>query len=381
MVVATTAGAARSSLLTTLAPGAEHCLVVRTLDGPQVSAWSDQSCVTVGTVAGDLLPDLIADPPDPGRQRMTIGDADFPELADRLLLKFDGQVTNVGTGPLHVAGNPQHADPADPTSHDVWQWVRGADGELRRLRPVPIEFQDDDDHNHFHLIEIMRYSLWDGNGSGAQAVTASTKVGFCLEDTETYPGFADPGPQTYVSSFTEFCQGGRPTAESLVMGVTEGWRDVYGWEANLQWIDVSDVAPGEYWIAIEANPNGIITESNEVNPLVFNPESTIVPGYEPVAGRGATAGTPLEMTLGVLRWDSLVTGAPSVGDAVFTIMEAPAHGTLDVAVGTAFADPVVTYTPDPGYVGTDAFVFSVRNASSSHPFTAPTATVAIDVTG
>ena len=355
-----------------------HCYAVRCLWGGAWTEWSDPACVTVGAAPGDLLPDLRSDPPGPGRQHMTVGDAQFPELADRLLLKFDGYVTNVGTGPLHVTGNPQHQDPDDLNSHDVWQWVRGSNESLRPLRRVPIQFETDDDHNHFHLMEIMRYSLWSGTGAEAVQVTPATKVGFCLEDSEPVPGHADPGPRTYVFTLISFCERGHPESTTLIMGITNGWRDLYPWSNNLQWIDVSEVPPGEYRIASEADPLDLVTELDEINPIAFNPEATVIPGYEPLAADGVADGATV-IALGARRWDSDVLGAPELGDAVFMITSGPAHGTLDVATGIEFGVPQVTYTPHPGYTGTDVFSFSVRDASSPFPMVAPTADVEVAV--
>ena len=149
-----------TTLLDTTAP--DHgvsCYRVRTIGAGLSSAWAPDACAASGALAGDQLPDLVGDPPDTNRQKLEIGSDDFPELSESLLLKFDGHVTNLGTGPMHVTGNPQHLIPGDPTSHDVWQWLLDADGDLRPARHVPILFETDDDHNHFHLMEIVRYSL------------------------------------------------------------------------------------------------------------------------------------------------------------------------------------------------------------------------------
>ena len=40
---------------------------------------------------------------------------------------------------------------------------------------------------------------------------------------------------------------------------------------------------------------------------------------------------------------------------------APQNGSLDKALNVSFSDPVVTYTPDPHFNGTDAFRFRVGN--------------------
>ncbi|EMR01517.1 Ig-like domain-containing protein [Cesiribacter andamanensis] len=68
---------------------------------------------------------------------------------------------------------------------------------------------------------------------------------------------------------------------------------------------------------------------------------------------------------------SLLLSATDVdGDALsYTLLTAPAHGTLS---GTA---PALIYTPDPDYVGTDAFTFAV----SDGVLTSPAATVSISI--
>ena len=372
-----------TTLLDTTAP--DHgvsCYRVRAIGAGLSSAWAPDACAASGALAGDQLPDLVGDPPDTNRQKLEIGSDDFPELSESLLLKFDGHVTNLGTGPMHVTGNPQHLIPGDPTSHDVWQWLLDADGDLRPARHVPILFETDDDHNHFHLMEIVRYSLWDGTDAAASEVTAGSKVGFCMEDTETAPGATIIGPETYTWQVTDFCQGNEPDATSLIMGVTQGWRDVYGWNTNFQWVNVSDTVPGEYWLGVQADPNDVVIESDELNPVVFSAGPSRIPGYAPLAAAVAVSnGNQLSITLSSEQFDSDLPGAASVGPAEFLIIDPPDHGSLDVATGTSFGGPVVTYTPNPGYVGPDAFTFGVRDTTSPYPVTTPTAAIDIAVGG
>lgn len=326
-----------------------------------------------------LLPDLISVPPAAGRQKFTIGDTTFPALAGHLLLRFDGYVTNVGRGPLHVSGSPQHLIPGDFASHDMWQWVEQTDGSLVRTRKVPIRFETDDDHNHFHLMELVRYSLLMGNGSTGVVAAPGQKVGFCLEDTELVPGHVAPGPKTYTYAFTGGCGQGQPGTTALVMGVTDGWRDVYGWDTNFQWVDVSDIVPGSYRVATQADPNNLVLELDEHNPVALASEATIVPGYVPVAGTAsAGAGAPITITLASTKFTSTFVGAPTVGASRYSITSLPTHGQLDVGLGP-ITGTTVTYTPNPGYSGPDSFAFGVRNATSAFPFTTPTAQVAISV--
>ncbi|MBI5158101.1 MAG: hypothetical protein HZA58_08860, partial [Acidimicrobiia bacterium] len=325
------------------------------------------------------LPDLISVPPAPGRQKFTIGDPTFPALDGRLLLRFDGYVTNVGQGPLHITGNPQHLVPTDLNSHDVWQWAEQADGSLLRVRKVPVRYETDDDHNHFHFMELVRYSLFVGDGSSGQVAAGGQKVGFCLEDTELVPGHADPGPKTYTYQFTGGCGQDNPGATTLVMGVTDGWRDVYGWDTNFQWVDVSDVVPGEYRVGTTADPNDLVVETNETNPTTLSTQPTIIPGHAPVAATATTGtGAPVAITLASTTFTSTFTGAPAVGASRYSITALPAHGQLDVGIGP-ITGATVTYTPTPGYTGPDSFRFGVRDATSAFPITTPTAAVTITV--
>jgi hypothetical protein len=340
---------------------------------------SASTTVSLGAGPGDdpLLPDLISVAPDPSRQKYTVGDASFPDLDGRLLLRFDGYVTNVGDGPLHVTGNPQHQDQGDLNSHDVWQWVEQTDGSMVQARKVPILFETDDDHNHFHFMELIEYSLL-VEETGAEAIPGA-KVGFCLEDTEPVPGFASPGPQTYVYDLTLFCGEDAPNATSLVMGVTDGWQDVYGWDTNFQWFDVSELAPGEYRIQVIADPNDLVLESNETNSPALAPETSVVPGFAPTdVSTSATAGSPVSIELESLRFESTAAGAPAVGTPNYSVVTGPSNGTLDVVVGPLSGSTVV-YTPSPGFDGVDSFSFGVRNSASPFPLVTRTATVTIDV--
>ena len=331
-----------------------------------------------GSIPGDLLPDLISDPAV--RQQMTIGDVDFPELSDRLLLKFDGFVTNIGDGPFHLSGNPQHLNPDDPNDHDVWQWALGANGELHKLGQVPILYETDDDHDHFHLMQIVHYGIWDDNGPLAIEVAPGRKVGFCIYDTEIYPGFQDAAPQTYSRETTDFCSQGQPGSSTLIMGVSRGWRDVYDTRTNFQWIDISEVTPGEYWLSAQADPDDVVVESDEYNPIAFAAESSIVPGFAPAPLTiAATAGSNTSIDLPAIEFESQTYGAPTVGQAEFVITQAPQHGQLSVSTATPFSTPTVTYTPNAGYTGADTFVYGVRDSTSTFPFTTPTETVDLTI--
>lgn len=316
-----------------------------------------------------LLPDLVADPPVPSGP---------PEVVwwngeEMLVLRFEGYVTNLGEGPLDISGNPQLTDPADATSHDVWQRVRTTTGDWVKLTKPPVRFETDDGHDHFHLMEIVAYSLWDE--AGTTRILPGKKVGFCMLDVESLPErHSNPGEQAYEKSSVENCRADEPEADFLRMGVTEGWRDVYKSDVTFQWVDVSDLSPGHYRLAAESDPHDIVVESDETNNGVgMADEISVVPGYvaQPLAVE-TEPGTAVQIVLEATEF-----GSP--GARVFRVVTPPANGTLDVAAGLTLWGTVLWYTPDEGFSGVDTFEYEAFDWSSAYPRTDPRATVTIDV--
>ncbi|MXX19188.1 MAG: hypothetical protein F4X03_08485 [Dehalococcoidia bacterium] len=316
-----------------------------------------------------LLPDLVADPPVP---------AGGPEVVwwngeEMLVLRFEGYVTNLGEGPLDISGNPQLTDPNDPTSHDVWQRVRTTTGDWVKLTRPPVRFETDDGHNHFHLMEIVAYSLWDE--AGTTQILPGAKVGFCMLDVESLPDrHSNPGEQAYEKSNVENCRADEPDADFLRMGVTEGWRDVYKSDVTFQWVDVSDLSPGHYRLAAESDPYDIVVESDETNNgVAMADELSVVPGYvaQPLVVE-TEPGTAVQIGL-----EATVFGSP--GARVFRVVTPPANGTLDVAAGLTLWGTLLWYTPDEGFSGVDTFEYEAFDWSSAYPRTDPRATVTVQV--
>lgn len=316
-----------------------------------------------------LLPDLISDQPDPVSLEINSYTG-----TPRLVLRFDGYVTNVGDGPLEVSGNPQITDSTNPNA--VHQRAIDSTGTWHIVATPLVQYETADSHNHFHLMEIGRYSLW--NESQTAEAAPGQKVGFCLYDiehaeSEDYSG-SRPSRE-YTGSVTQFCDSNNPNTTSLTMGTSEGWRDVYGAYLTFQWVDVSETAPGIYYLANEADPHNRIVESDESNNQIgFSEVSSTIPGYNalPVGPVSTVEATAVGVTL---RTESF--GSP--GSRRFEIVTAPEHGSLSRSVGAAFSSPNVTYTPDPGYDGPDSFAYIARDNSSAYPLNPTIASVSLDV--
>ena len=318
-----------------------------------------------GATSGlDLLPDLVADPPSNPNAPVV------QQLADgqnHLLLKFSGSIHNIGTGALEIRGTNPSNGLMTVTGQRIYQQGGGFRDDNSR-HPI-IRFENTDGHNHWHLMNAARFSIW--NQAGTQEVAPGAKVGFCLEDGQQADSFAVPNP-SYTASQTQTCRAGQPNPANTFQGISSGWRDVYGANVYFQWIDISDLSPGLYRLGSQMDPDDFVNESNELNNGPTLMSSTVtVPGYvaSPVS---ASASGPQAITLA-----SQTFGSP--GARRFKIVTAPQHGTLDVALNTAFTGPQVTYTPQSGYSGQDTFTYAAFSSTSQFPLNPPVATVTINV--
>ncbi len=310
------------------------------------------------------LPDLISQPAE--RPILSVyGDG-------RLLLRFDGFVSNspsAGSALEIRASGPQGVAPAEHYMTTVQQWG-GVTSPGVGGNPVPnaaggppiVRFETADDHLHYHLKDAAEYSLWNADRTAQVAVAQKTDAGFCLEDSQNIGG---PGPSMYKVTQSNFCgeydqANPQPAPNPLVMGISRGWRDLYHRDLTYQWVDVTAVQPGVYQLASRVDPKNVIRESDESNPYAFLP-GIVIPGHVAKAVTVPQAGQPVAVPL-----ESDTFGAPA-GARQFRIATAPAHGSLNVPVGAVVPAASVTYTPKPGYLGSDSFGYVAVTEGSPYP--------------
>lgn len=321
---------------------------------------------------GTRAPDLRADPVEGIEGPQVYADTGVYG-AGRLLVRFEGYVTNVGDGPLEVSGNPQNGS----VRQRAWSSSQGpGDAPSVEVGNPEVLFEEADGHDHFHLKNAMRYSLW--NLQRTAQVAPGQKAGFCLYDLQDAPSPAPPqDPQVYTGDVTHFCEQGNPASTSLRMGTSSGWRDVYDKALAYQWVDVSNTAPGTYLVGSEADPENRIWEGGggaEVNPPAFASQPVTVPGWTAQPVTVAQSAAPQAIALSAQKF-----GSQANGNLRYRIISAPAGGTLSVPVGGSFnpASQQLVYTPAPGYLASDAFTFAAFSASSPFPGSPPVSTATI----
>jgi len=170
----------------------------------------------------------------------------------RKLLRFSVAIFNQGDGPMEARGNrTSRRQPMAGT-----QAIYRRDGTMES-RPIG-QFIYHKLHDHWHVVDIADYRLLNALGS---EVGATKKVSYCLRDDDKI----DPTlPNASVYKRYKDCARGR-TKLRLKTGISVGWADVYDTSVPGQWIDVTDVPPGEYTLEIIADPQSMLTEKDELN--------------------------------------------------------------------------------------------------------------------
>ena len=102
-------------------------------------------------------------------------------------------------------------------------------------------------HQHWHLIDFANYRLLNLDGSVA---ARGHKQSFFLANMLEYRALVP------IEGAVDEC------AES---GLRRGWADVYGAGTICQWVDVTDVPPGDYVLELTVNPHGGLAETNYEN--------------------------------------------------------------------------------------------------------------------
>jgi hypothetical protein len=157
--------------------------------------------------------------------------------------------TLASSGPLIVNGHrlttadPMIADQIIDKKDPDPDTVRAGIGQL-----IYEAFPDSLSHRHWHFKAFVRYQL--RSTSDLSLVRPDNKAGFCLSD----PAFAP-----------DFCGSLKPDALLVDEGLGPGTSDYYPPTLEGQYIDITGVPRGDYWLVHWVNSGKEICESNYAN--------------------------------------------------------------------------------------------------------------------
>jgi hypothetical protein len=166
------------------------------------------------------------------------------------LLRFSNGVANIGKGRLEIRAGRIYDG-----VQSVYQRIYNTQGGYSTRYAGSFEYHPE--HNHTHFNDFSDYKLRKIiSTSGVGSIVARTeKVSFCLIDESVY--------NSRLTNFRNYRR--YRSCGTSVQGISVGWADVYNRSLYGQWIDITDVPEGEYWLESTVDPKNLILESNETN--------------------------------------------------------------------------------------------------------------------
>ena len=223
-----------------------------------------------GFAAELLLPDLFAWESQSPPYYMHDGSMDLTTIRNKVLYRFSLPIPNIGAGPLELR-EVTHPD----LTQDIYQRIYDTEGGISEV--FLGSFPDaDPPYGHLYLKGIAEYRLRTvTSGSGVGPIVATrVKTSYALIDGVQY-NTSLPGtqPRTVYDSIHD-----------PLLGISVGWADVYRWAVPGQWIDVTGLPDGQYWLEVEIDPDELIQETNDANNTtrvlvdLVVPDPMIMPG-------------------------------------------------------------------------------------------------------
>jgi hypothetical protein len=175
---------------------------------------------------------------------------DRTEKPGRTLLRLTSSMANLGAGPLELRGGA-----VVDGKQQVHQRIFDDQGNFTdRLAG---HFTHHAAHHHTHFDDFAQYNLRNVTATGGvgRAVRSGKKVSFCLTDSEPHDSTLPNSPP----------DGEYYSCNSRRQGISVGWADIYSSSLPDQWVDVTNVRPGKYWLEVVVDPSDSIQESDETN--------------------------------------------------------------------------------------------------------------------
>jgi hypothetical protein len=192
-----------------------------------------------------LLPDLVT-----SRAHLSDRQIDHTTIPGRTLLRLSNGVANRGRGRLELRGGEIEGD-----RQKVYQRIYLSNGRyISRFAGYNVFHPQ---HNHTHFEDFAHYKIREiiGTSGVGEILAESEKVSFCLIDESVY--------NSYLPGFSWYRR--YRSCGTRVQGLSVGWKDVYDKSLYGQWIDITDLPAGSYWLESTADPLNRIRESSGSN--------------------------------------------------------------------------------------------------------------------
>ena len=228
-------------------------------------------CTAFAQPVVDLLPDMIV---DPGFLQNHEIRADIKP--GKVHLAFSNATANIGDGPMHIYGvkpKDKHAD--DELTQAVKQRVFRSDGSHFNRKAGQFVYHPSHNHTHFEGWALYRLrEILPDDGVG-EIVGTSKKTSFCLLDSFHYDAELPNSPANPVYA----------VCDNQAQGISVGYEDVYDKSIPGQWIEVTNLPQGEYWLESVVDPDVNVLEKDETN-NVSRIKVLIEHEFEPGPGPG-----------------------------------------------------------------------------------------------
>ncbi len=186
----------------------------------------------------DLLPDLAMAYPTQLRIQTT--------ESGKRRLRLTTTIVNIGDGPFETASSRLAGDDLMGVNQRIYNTAGG----YRVVETGATARYSGDGHDHWHVRDIARYELFGITGNGGR-LARDAKVGFCFFDTNRYNLSLPRAPQS-----PRYSEAGCGTPGSLFVknGISVGWGDRYSAGLSRQWIDITKIPAGEYFLKVTVDP-------------------------------------------------------------------------------------------------------------------------------
>src|SRR5688572_23052529 len=212
---------------------------------PALPCLDARGCPDLEVVAADLLDQKVQ------VQKFKASDCEViegsTEAGRRRLLRFSTTYANSGAGDLIVGAPADHPELFEFSScHGHYHFKEYADYRLW----TPADYAEWQSLRSATSPDRLSRDLLASQPDLAARMVRGDKQGFCMIDiVQVEPGA--PGPN-FTNCNTD-------------QGISVGWADVYHKTLPGQYIDITGVPAGVYWLEVEVNAEHLLEEANYAN--------------------------------------------------------------------------------------------------------------------